>query len=388
MEPSQTQSLTSVPAVLEYIEKESFRMIFGRVLADRRVDRHEKEDIRQELIMSMLKAAREPDGIECAPHYINRTVTLILRRTRKKSEQRAALPLPHDLATFGAEPVANAIGREDRRAVIAAMACLDWNERILCNLKKFGYSDSNLEPVAELCGQSVATVHRRVDGVREKLRHLLQDNHDNLRHATAAMVEHHLHTLAGVQRWRYLLQGPFVDGSEFESPGGTVWPTVHVLEPGRAIVYFSFDFSSRVHGRFLVSALSRPWFAPESECVWRYKRLWFGEYDELMLPKHAETLRNFERMPAQERWDAEAKGDIRYRCHLGLLEQNELSQYLKELVRRYKEFIEAGHTRRQFFALHGLTPEGVGIAPRGYIHPFSENGESDGAGKRTNRGKS
>lgn len=368
MEPSQNQSLTSEPAVMTFIEEESFRMMFGRVLADWRVDRHEKEDIRQELIMSMLKAANEPGGIKSAPHYINRAVTLILKRTRKKSEQRAARQLPHDLATFGAEPVAEAIARQDQRAVVAAIACLDRNERILCNLKEFGYSDSNLKAVAEQCGQSIATVHRRKNAAREKLRYFLQDE-KNLRNATSRMVEHHLHTIAGVHRWRPITcYHPF--GETYTQLGGLLWPTVHIVEPGRAIVYTTIGPSTRnLNAKFLVSALPRPWFAPDAECVWKYSPI-NCEYDAIMLPKHEETLCRAGGAP-RGGWEYPDKGDIRFKPHLCYGELNELGRYLNELQGRYKQFIDAGHTARQFYALHGLTREGI----EGNI--YSSDGKDD-----------
>jgi RNA polymerase sigma factor (sigma-70 family) len=370
MEPNQNQRLTSEPAVMAFIEDESFRMMFGRVLADWRVDRHEKEDIRQELIMSMLKAAKQPDGIKSAPHYINRAVTLILKRTREKRGQRAASQLPHDLATFGAEPVAEAIARQDQRAVVAAIACLDRNDRILCNLKEFGYSDSNLKAVAEQCGQSIATVHRRKKDAREKLKFFLQDE-KNLRNATSQMVEHHPHTIAGVHRWRPITLYPQF-GDKYSQLGGILWPTVHVVEPGRAIVYTTIGPSTRnLNARFFVSALPRPWFAPDAECVWEYSPIRSDEYDVIMRPKHAETLRRAECMPAG-RWEYPDKGDIRFKPHLCYGENNELGRYLNELQGRYKQFMDAGHTARQFYALHGLTREGI----KGNIYSSDGNDDS------------
>jgi DNA-directed RNA polymerase specialized sigma24 family protein len=373
IQPATEEVLDSHEKVMQFLETDAFRAIRARILRAWNLDEAEKEDIEQELITAMLVGAAKPGGIsnKNAAHYMNGALTKIIPRYKKKRIKGNFAQMPEDLSVFGPpcapDPQAIAEQNEESPRALAAIACFPRDERIFLNYSKFGFANENFELLADAAGCSLATAHRRVVRLKEKLQSLMEDS-AILRAHTEQAVTSHLRTAPGAYRWRTLCGA--LDRTDYDPD--PIY-TVHAVRPGIAIVCLTFqrfwwfdrdkvlldcrskrrmDWLQRKTGRqtldfvpLLVSAITRPWFAPDSECIWRYDylspRIMSLHYNDVV----ARHLQSVAESPRDANGDYEASWGAGFESTI---------LHLRDLRQRHDTFLQAGRPWQEFVELHAI----------------------------------
>jgi len=156
-------------AIVERYQDRIFSLIFGIVR-----DRHEVEDVAQEVFLKVFTRIHAFDGRSRFYTWLYRVAANAAKDHVKHRSRRPSVPLSEEapISDGNAGPRAQAVSLERRRAVREAIAALPTRYREVLTLRElegFSYAE-----IAEILKLSIGTVESRIHRARARLRQRLE----------------------------------------------------------------------------------------------------------------------------------------------------------------------------------------------------------------------